>query len=251
MGSDRNIWSASLLVANKNYIYFVTYCLSLTLIMVIDEYFSSNSARTISIVFASVILAIPPHLSALSQLPASEAMRELQLKDPRYIGRFGFRTIMLGLISITPMFILIFFLLDMMDRNSAILVTILLALLFAALIFAKWGTMLPAIVMQGDRTFSTAGKRGTISFYYAFPRLLLSFGLLTILQIAFVTILVVLLGAGDEFFPEAGGFNFALLLPTFVGAIVGGYQVVLTSVILSRAYLRAENATNHSDLVLA
>jgi len=109
--------------------------------------------------------------------------------------------------------------------------------------------MLPAVLTQSDSRFSTAGRRGKISFSYAFPRFLISILLLSILQFIFVGASAILLGAGEYFIPETGGFDYSLLFSMLIGAILGGYQVIMTSVILSRSYLLAEKTASQGGLV--
>lgn len=86
---------------------------------------------------------------------------------------------------------------------------------------------------RGDRRTRLCGAllKSKI-FGYAFSRLLISFGLITVLFIAILMLLFSLLGID----PKNPG-PLSLALPV-VGAIVTGYQIVMTSVVLSRSYLR-------------
>lgn len=250
MENNVNIWSTSLRIMKKDAIYVLIYCAALVAFLMVQEKMESTSGNIIALTFASAILAIPAHLSALSRLSTADAIRELHGKNPKYMVSFVFRTIVLGAISCAPVLALIIFLTGGdWGRNSLIATGALSLFLFAALVFAKWGTMLPAIVMQSDKTFAAAGRRGGISFFYAFPRLLLSLGLLSIVQFAAVDASVYWLGAGDYFFPAAGGFDFTLLLCAMIGGAINGYQIIMSAVILSRAYLQAETTANNTNLV--
>ncbi|WP_395450010.1 hypothetical protein ACHMW7_09440 [Aminobacter sp. UC22_36] len=250
MENGGNIWSTSLRIMKKEIIYVLAYCAMIVVFLMIEEKMENTSASSIALTFASAMLAIPAHLSVLSRLSTADAMRELQSKSPRYIGSFVFRTIVLGAISGAPILALVIFLsANNWGRTSLIATAVLALLLLAALVFAKWGTMLPAIVMQSDRTFAAAGRRGRMSFFYSFPRLLVSFGLLSVVQILAIAAAANMLGAGDSYFPAAGGFDFGLLLSAMIGTAISSYQIVMTAVILSRSYLRAENAANGRDLV--
>ena len=248
MENGGNIWSTSLRIMKKEIIYVLAYCAMIVVFLMIEEKMENTSASSIALTFASAMLAIPAHLSVLSRLGTADAMRELQSKSSRYIGSFVFRTIVLGVISCAPMLALVMSA-NNWGRTSLIATAVLALLLSAALVFAKWGTMLPAIVMQSDKTFAAAGRRGRMSFSYAFPRLLVSFGLLSVVQILAIAAAANMLGAGDSYFPAAGGFDFGLLLSAMIGTAISSYQIVMTAVILSRSYLRAENAANGRDLV--
>lgn len=250
MENDGNIWSASFRIMKKDAAYVLAYCAAILIFLAIQETMEMTSGNTIALVFASMMLAIPAHLSVLSRLSTAEAMRELHSKDPRYFISFAFRTIALGIISCAPVLALIIFLTGgALGRTSVIAIAVLSLFLFAALVFAKWGTILPAIVMQSDKSFAAAGRRGSVSFFYTFPRLLLSFGLMSIVHFAAVAASVIWLGAGEYFFPAAGGFDFAFLVSAMISTAINGYQIIMSAVILSRAYLRAENAANINDLV--
>ncbi|RJG43912.1 hypothetical protein [Mesorhizobium sp. DCY119] len=251
MDDGTNIWSKSIWVIRQNSELFLAYCAVLPAIGILQEFLKQTSGNNFALVFTSVILAIPAHLSVLSNIRAFDAMRELQRKNPKYMIGFFFRTIALGVISVVPTFLLVVILSGIgWGKNVVVSTTILALVLLSAIVFAKWGTMLPAVLMQNDKTFSKAGRRGNISFSYAFPRLILSFGLLTIVQLVVALIAAIVLGAGGDYFPATGGFDFALLCTALLAAIIGGYQVIMTSVILSRAYLRAENiGANQNDPV--
>jgi len=249
MENNRNIWSTTFRIMKKDAIYVLIYCATLVVFLMVQEKMETTSGGTIALTFASAILAIPAHLSVLSRLSTADAMRELQGKNPKYMGSFLLRTIALGVISCAPVLALTIRLTGGdWGRTSLIAIAIFSLLLSAALVFAKWGTMLPAIIMQSDKTFAAAGRRGSISFFYAFHRLLLSFGLMSIVQFAAVGAALTWLGAGEYFFPAAGGFDFALLFAVVIGAAINAYQIIMSAVILSRAYLQAESAANSTDL---
>ena len=252
MRDESNIWSVSFQIANKNYASLIIYCIYIVFLALLDEYFQSNYGKLIASIFASAILAIPAYLSVLFPMKPSNTIFELLSENTTYIRTFVLRTILLFLISLTPVFILFLFLLFMnWPTNAIILATVLSSLLLISLVFAKWGTMLPAIVTQDDSTFSRAGKRGKISFSYAFPRLLLACAFIGILQFIVILLSIILLDAGEHFFPKTGGIDFSLVFATLAGTILSGYQIIMISVILSRAYFLAEKAESQGDLNLA
>ncbi len=102
--------------------------------------------------------------------------------------------------------------------------------------------MLPATVVGGDKRFAAAGARAQRSFGYAFPRLLLSFGLLGIAMVATVLFLGMYTEGDGTFFPD-GGVDVISILSSLILNVVGAYQIAMTAVILSRAYLLAEEKT--------
>ncbi len=107
------------------------------------------------------------------------------------------------------------------------------------------GTMLPAVALGGDAGLSRAGARGSTTFFYALPRLFIS---------------IILLGGvfgglnyyaathyGPRLFSLSGALisnhgvpNFSKILYWSATKLYGTFQLVMTAVILSRAYMIVE-----------
>jgi hypothetical protein len=115
--------------------------------------------------------------------------------------------------------------------------------LVALVIFALLGTWLPATVAGGNRGIGAAIDRAERTFFYSAARLLLGPGLL---QAGFMAVGMVLLAilpgilTGDVF--GAAGFSPADFLSLPVIYAVHAFTTTLLAVILSRAYLIAEQA---------
>jgi hypothetical protein len=112
------------------------------------------------------------------------------------------------------------------------------------LILSKWGTWLPAVVADGDRSFAAAGKRGSITFGYVCLRLFACNGLL--LAVAFLGLAfgIELIGSDGSIWSAETGFSLATFLLVCVFYFVFAIQTVLPATILSRAYLIAEAKLN-------
>lgn len=154
---------------------------------------------------------------------------------------FVWRSLVLLLLSMVPFVIALF----VMHDGGNFYLTILKALpvlgLTALIVFALFGTWLPAVVVNGDKSLSTAADRGGKSFLYAAQRLLVGPGLLQTLMIG----LILLAAMGGVLVGEvfgAGGLSIPDLISLPVIYAVRAYTVTLAAVILSRAYLKAEAA---------
>ncbi|MGN6769286.1 MAG: hypothetical protein ACTHJQ_05475 [Rhizobiaceae bacterium] len=202
----------------------------------IERFIKINGASLFITVMMSTFLAIPAHIAVLTQLNADQV--RVWLKErPRAFSAFVRRCLLLGLLgAIIPIADAIALLLGGVHVSIALLAGICVWLFSGIAAFAKWGTMLPAVIADDDQTLSAAGKRGSKVFGYAFPRLFISFGLVTILLLAIGMLLSSLLGGDPE------NLSLLSLMLRVITAIVGAYQIVMTSVILSRSYLRAQPA---------
>jgi hypothetical protein len=154
---------------------------------------------------------------------------------------FVLRFTCLCAVSAVPVFITLGMVaLGYLDFFEALALGSIALLLAASFTFARWGTILPATVISGDTSVSSASARGNKTMGYAFPRFILCFSLTTLAQIAVLAPGIELNDLPDKYFPETGGFNIALLLATAAYAIVSAFQITITAVILSRAYLLTE-----------
>jgi len=111
---------------------------------------------------------------------------------------------------------------------------------FGVLVFSLWGTWLPAIVADGDRTFAVAYRRGVKTRNYSAPRLVVGPGLLTIVVGIVVLIGVRFLPSVDILLPPRS-INFIATLFFAAITLANVYLTVLGCVILARAYCRAED----------
>ncbi len=242
MHFEKGIWSAALDICKRNSGAVAAYVGLMMVIGLAQDFISSSGGLAVAQAFAAALLAIPAHLSVLKNIDSGTGMK--MVGDNKVFGQFVWRGFGLGFLALIVPFVVLFGLLIADSQNVVLAFGAfgLLAALLAAAIFAKWGTMLPAIVVGNDKRFATAGQRGSHSFGYAFPRLLLSFGGVSLLMIL-LAVLVGQMSNGDgRFFPD-GGVDAGAILSALAGNVVGAYQVALTAVILSRAYLMAEAKT--------
>jgi hypothetical protein len=231
---EENIWVASLEVYIRNWKWVLGYIGMAIGLALLGRFIKVNSGTSLFVgVVMSTFLAIPAHIAVLTQLDADQI--NVWLKErPKVFFTFVRRCLLLGLIGvIVPIVVGIALLVGGVHVSIAVLAGFFVWIFSGIAAFAKWGTMLPAVIVDDDRTLAAAGKRGSKVFGYAFPRLLISFALITVLLIAIGMLLSSLLGV-DLKNPSPLSLMLAVL-----GPIVGAYQIVMTSVVLSRSYLRA------------
>ncbi|TPI29314.1 hypothetical protein FJW08_17820 [Mesorhizobium sp. B3-2-1] len=231
---EDNIWVASFEVYTRNWKWVVGYICLAGGLALLERFIHINSGASIFIgVMMSTFLAIPAHIAVLTQLDPDQVSDWLK-ERPKAFFRFVRRCLLLGLLgAIAPLVIAIAMVIGGVRPSFAMLAALLVWVFSGIAAFAKWGTMLPAVIADDDQTLAVAGQRGSKVFGYAFSRLLISFGLVTVLFIAILMLLSSLLGIDQK---DSGP---ASLMLTVAGAIIGAYQIVMTSVVLSRSYLRA------------
>jgi hypothetical protein len=165
-----------------------------------------------------------------NEKPALDAF----FRTHRNLLSFIWRSFLLGLMSFAPALLAMFFCAAFgAGKGTAIIAMVLVMLFSACVVFAVWGTMLPALVLGDDRSFGAALRRSSRSFLYALPRLPVPFVVLTVLQTALASSASQLLGAGSA------GAALALLA-LVISTAVGAFQFVMVAVILSRSYLLAQ-----------
>jgi hypothetical protein len=232
--AEDNIWLASFEVYTRNWKWVVGYIFLAGGLALLDRFIHINSGASIFIgAMTSTFLAIPAHIAVLTQLDPDQVSDWLK-ERPKAFFSFVKRCLLLGFLgAIVPIAAAIAMVVGGVHLSIALLAALLVWVFSGIAAFAKWGTMLPAVIADDDQTLAVAGQRGSKVFGYAFPRLLISFGLVTVLLVAILMLVSSLLGI-DPKDPSPA----SLVLP-IVGAIIGGYQIVMTSIVLSRSYLRA------------
>jgi hypothetical protein len=240
--TGKGLWAETAEVFHRNLKPCLAYVFAVLAIAFAAEFVKSNSSFTVAQSFAAALLAIPAHLTVLKNQAGFAALNVPA--NGKLTMPFVFRGLGLGFLALIPFLAALIALIAAgMPEWTALLASVAVLLVFAALVFAKWGTMLPAVLAQDDKTLSRAGQRGSLVMGYALPRLLLCFGFLSAVQIGLVFGFTSV-GEGDgNFFPVIGGFDVLLFAATLIGSIIGAFQIVMTAVILSRSYLRAEGKT--------
>lgn len=240
--TEKGLWLETIEVFQRNLKPCLAYMGTMLAIVAAQEFISTNSSLSVAEAFAAAMLAIPAHLTVLKNKSGFESMGDAT--SSRLLMPFVFRGIGLGMFAAIPFVIAIVALLAAgMPELTAIFASGAILLVSSVGIFAKWGTMLPAVLARDDKTLARAGQRGSLIMSYALPRLLLCFGLLTIIEIGIFTGYSTMGNGDGSFFPATGGFDFVLLAITIMGVLFGAFQIVMTAVILSRSYLRAEGKT--------
>ncbi|MBZ9852979.1 hypothetical protein LB566_04165 [Mesorhizobium sp. CA13] len=231
---EDNIWMASLEVYTRNRKWVVGYICLAGGLALLERFIHINSGASIFIgVVTSTFLAIPAHIAVLTQLDPDQVSDWLK-ERPKAFFSFVKRCLLLGLLgAIAPVTIAVAMVIGGVRPSFALLAALVVWVFSGIAAFAKWGTMLPAVIADDDQTLAVAGQRGSKVFGYAFPRLLISFGLVTVLFVAILMLLSSLLGIDPK------DSSAASLILSVAGAIIGAYQIVMTSVVLSRSYLRA------------
>jgi hypothetical protein len=233
------LWAKTIEVARRNFKACLTYVGIMVTIGLAEDYMSSGGGLTIAKGLAAAFLAIPAHLSVLKSDQALTGI--MGTTDNKILWRFFWRAFLLGVISFAPaMIILIVLLTQETGLTLAILAMAAVLAVTAPIVFAKWGTMLPASVIDADYSFAAAGQRGKKTFGYAAIRLFVSFVVLTIAMIA-VVLLPLQFSEGDgRFISSDGRPDVAAILGNLAANAIGAFQIVMTAVILSRTYLKAE-----------
>jgi uncharacterized integral membrane protein len=241
MSEQNGLWAESFRVFKVNAKPVAVYIAAMMLIAFVSEHLSSGSGLTIAQAFAAAVLAIPAHLAVLKNTRPDGSL--MGISNGKIVNAFAFRGIGLGLLAfLVPAIVFIALLVAGVQIAINGVISATLLLLASAFVFSKWGTMLPAAVLETDKTMATASMRSKKVFAYAFPRLLLCFGVLTVLVFVPILLVAALFNVGDMMFSQQTGIDLPLIIGILVAQIVGAFQVVMTAVILSRSYLRAEAA---------
>jgi hypothetical protein len=234
------IWAKSFEVFKRNIGPGAAYVGGMLLLAILSEFMETTGGQWAGQIFIAAMLAIVAHLTVLKGVAGFAGMSKAE-NSGYLLTRFAWRGLILGLIACVPMAAAMFIVLGGGYGEVIAIAAALVILLFAAsLVFAAWGTMLPACVMGEGFGFSQATSRGKLTFGYAFPRLLVAFGLLSFIGLAFAIGTAKLSGGDGNILPKSGGFDVLIFTGILADNIVGAFQIVMTAVILSRAYVMAE-----------
>lgn len=217
-----SIWYSSLYIfIDKINLVFV-YAAAALGFAVVNTHFNIGAGSLFLSSAIAAMLAIPVHSAIL--LGGDERAYSSTVFSP-----FLWRTMLLGVVGFVPaILVLVVAAVANVSKGPAILIFLLAWSFSAPWAFAKWGTMLPAAVVGDDTRFAAARTRGSRAFWYAFPRLLVSLVLLTIAAFALSVLLVLVFGLDPK--------HPAFALASLIFAPLGAYQVIMTSLILSRSY---------------
>ena len=227
----------------KNVLIYMSFMLAIAILPELLTKDGKMSGLWIAQSIAAALLAIPAHLTVLRNNPALDTAAKAATMS------FVWRGIVIGGLSFLPCIIVMILLIVKFGQGVVVatVVAYLLWLVLGSAAFAKWGTALPAAVIDSTRSFFRAGQRGSLTFGYSFPRLLVSFGLITFLQFAVFIAATLIFNSSERVFPVEGGADIPLLLAMAAGLLIGAFGLIMTAVILSRAYLMAEQQFRARD----
>ncbi len=164
-------------------------------------------------------------------------------RTSKYTTAFWFKSYALGLLYMIPatgIFLLLVIKFNVPAQSYlGIFSIIAFSAVFGVLVFSLWGTWLPAIIADGDRTIAAANRRGLKTFKYALPRLVTGPGLLTIFMGLVLVSSGGFLSTSDILNPPRS-INFIPALFFTMITLVNIYLTVLGCVVLARAYCQAE-----------
>lgn len=236
--ANLGLWQAAWRVAKLNMGSVLLYVVAYAGMEIAYAYMNSNSAITILQILAVAALAMVAHLTILRGITGLNALGDVKYSS--LIVAFALRG--LGLVLLASMATLLLFLVTSAAGFSIKSVVPFAAVLFLVsytAVLAKWGTMLPAIVAGDNRSMKEAGVRGSLTIRCSFLHLLVPYAIFSAANFA-ATHGIPLLSAGDgKLFPGGGAIDFYVLIATLIVTVIGAFQIVMTAVILSRAYLAA------------
>jgi hypothetical protein len=236
---DENIWSTAWKVCAVNWRTSVLVVFMAMSLVVVKEWLEKNDIG--GGVVDAIIWSILAIASFRTLLLGSSGLGSE--RTSKYMTAFWIKAYALGVLCTIPA-IGIFLLLVTKFNVPAqsylgIFSIVAFGAIFGVLVFSLWGTWLPAVIADGNRTIATAHRRGLKTFKYSLPRLVIGPGLLTI-----VVGLVVLssgrfLNTSDILNPPLS-INFIPALFFTIITLVNTYLTVLGCVVLARAYCQAE-----------
>lgn len=244
MHGESGIWVKSLEVARANRVAF---CVYVTLVMAAAIFGDLQSSSTLAYaagtqVFAAALLAVPAHISVLMNISGLAAIATPIAGTA--VTAFVSRGLLLMALSAAPAFAVAYLLSGpATGMGLKIAASYAVTLCSAAVVFAVLGSMLPATVAGTDSGIAASARRGLRSFGYAFPRMLACFGLLATATYACVKVGTAFSAGDAPILLEDEGFDITATAAAFASTVIAAFHVVLTAVILCRAYMRAEGKT--------
>ena len=207
-------------------------------VSIFEDYTHSKSGggTWVEVVWLSLVIAA--HGTVLNGTVGFKSMNGAEFKS--VFSPFLWRSLGLSVLGIVPAVVILIAFGSALDETYFILFMLVIYAVFESLILAKWGTMLPACVAQGDKTLKSASARGSKTFGYSFGRfwgcnaLVLAVGL-TGLIIGY-SVLDSSMGISSKGMGAIVGSRVLQILITIVFA----FNLVMLATILSRAYLIAE-----------
>jgi hypothetical protein len=236
MTFERGIFAESLHVANNRMAFILAAVIGQFAVQLAQETTLSNVSLTFASAIVWSMLALTAHMETLKT-----GESDGQNRDIYRIFSFAVRSVCLVVLAALPCLWLLGMTIETSDPETAIgafMVAVVPA--FAAssvLVFALLGTALPAFVANADESAVKALGRGLRQFAWLASRLIAPALLAILASILLVAPVVVF---GDAGYLLSGGFVPSLTMTPFAltANVLLAWAVVLTSVILTRGYLR-------------
>jgi hypothetical protein len=200
-------------------------------------------------------LAAPLILLNVLAICIHQAVIKPKLKTPIFmklsmIWSFSWRWVaMLALCSVlcTISIYLLFWLVLTTNGRFDVFISISLIMIFfiSTFVFSKWGTVLPAVAVEGDSSIASAAARGRRTFGYSAKRLFFCCGPLFIAPPVLTLFRLGKFGAMDTGVigrPMDAGLP--LLFVWLLHSLLALFGTALVATILSRAYLIGEAKEN-------
>ena len=235
---ERGIWAESLRNFWANKYVVLTVVGIIVAVSVFQALTHSTGSAGMWSEFAWVPVAVAAHSTILNGTSGFSAMGRGGYKP--IWSPFFWRSVGLSLIGTIPAIAVTIPFINKGNETRFVVVFLCVYAIFESLILAKWGTMLPACVANGDKSFSAAGQRGTKIFKYVLSRfwscnavvLIVGFGVVIFGYAIIQAILKTLFGT--TLFTD----NDIILI--FGMSAIFAFNLVMLATILSRAYLIAE-----------
>jgi hypothetical protein len=154
---------------------------------------------------------------------------------------YVYRLAVMALVCAAAAFLLTFALVHRESSDAFIVLSATLAVIFYAWVLSMWGTVLPAVAVEGNVGFARGTARGKVTFRYSFLRLLFCCGPLLIIGLTLLSLFHWYFGETDESrIGEVTGVDYPALVSGLIASLFALFNTALASTILSRAYLIGE-----------
>lgn len=123
---------------------------------------------------------------------------------------------------------------------------VIVGLPLTGVLFAVFGTVLPAAVAEVDSSFPAAFRRGKRFFWFTFGRLAFGPTLFTISTLVFIGVLVKI-GIPVNVYGVNGDANIVGAFVSFITNALHMFTVAITATVLCKTYLRSVAVAEHSN----
>lgn len=239
MTFERGVWSEAVrsFWLNK---WLVLLAIGLVSAANILELFTISLGRSgILIQLAWLPMVVAAHATVLNGETSLSTISGERFKT--IFVQFLVSSIVLSLIGLIPAAAISVLLAGSAHATSFVYWLMISHITIESFVLAKWGTMLPASVAEGDKSFKAAGKRGSNTFGYVFVRLWLCNGLAMVGGLSALLVLYVLsLKILGESPSQIISTKLDAILQVFIVGVLA-FNFTMLATILSRAYLIAED----------